>query len=114
MQAAGIANQQQPQQPPQPQANQAQQPPQGAASQQQQQAQQPAPQGQQQGQQPQQGAQQGAAANMAAQNQPNFLFALSPALINPGPIDYSTTEGIKLWRGAVKPLAKELFTLEPH
>jgi len=114
MQAAGIANQQQPQQPPQPQGNQAQQPPQGVAAQQQQQAQQPAPQGQQQGQQPQQGAQQGAAANMAAQNQPNFVFALSPALINPGPIDYSTTKGIKLWRGAVKPLAKELFTLEPH
>jgi len=113
MQAAGIANQQQPQQPLQPQGNQAQQPPQGAAAQQQQQAQQPAPQGQQQGQQPQQGAQQGqgAAANMAAQNQLNFVFALSPALINPGPIDYSTTEGIKLWRGAVKPLAKELFTL---
>jgi len=76
-----------------------QQPPQGAAAQQQQQAQQTAPQGQQQGQQPQQGAQQGAAANMAAQNQPNFVFALSPALINPGPIDYSTTKGIKLWRG---------------
>ncbi len=51
---------------------------------------------------------------MAAQNQPNFVFALSPALINLGPIDYSTTEGIKLWRGAVEPLAKELFTLEPH
>ncbi len=51
---------------------------------------------------------------MAAQNQPNFVFALSPALINPGPIDYATTKGIKLWRGAVEPLAKELFTLEPH
>jgi len=35
-------------------------------------------------------------------------------LINPGPIDYSTTKGIKLWRGAVEPLAKELFTLELH
>ncbi len=51
---------------------------------------------------------------MAAQNPPNFVFVLSPALINQGPIDYSTLEGIKLWRGAVKPLAKELFTLEPH
>jgi len=51
---------------------------------------------------------------MAAQNQPNFVFALSPALINQGPINYSTTKGIKLWRGAVEPLAKELFTLEPH
>ncbi len=51
---------------------------------------------------------------MAAQNPPNFVFALSPALINQGPIDYSTAEGIKLWRGAIKPLAKELFTLEPH
>ncbi len=48
---------------------------------------------------------------MAAQNPPNFIFALSPALINQGPIDYSTPEGIKLWRGAIKPLAKELFTL---
>jgi len=121
MQAAGIANQQQPQQQPQPQANQVQQPPQGAAAQQQQQVQQPAPQGQQQGQQPQPGAPgppgppgPGAAANMAAQNPPNFVFALSPALINQGPINYSTPEGIKLWRGAIKPLAKELFTPEPH
>jgi len=121
MQAAGIANQQQPQQLPQPQANQVQQP-QGTAGQQPQQAQQPAPLGQQQVQQPQLGAQPGtlgppgppgpgAAANMAAQNPPNFIFALSPALINQGPIDYSTPEGIKLWRGAIKPLAKELFTL---
>jgi len=51
---------------------------------------------------------------MAAQNQPNFVFALSPALINQGPIDYATAEGIKLWRGAIEPLAKELFTLEAH
>jgi len=51
---------------------------------------------------------------MAAQNPPNFVFALSPALNNQGPIDYATPEGIKLWRGAIKPLAKELFTLEPH
>jgi len=51
---------------------------------------------------------------MAAQNPPNFVFVLSPALINPGPINYSTKEGIKLWRGAIKPLTKELFTLEPH
>ncbi len=51
---------------------------------------------------------------MAAQNLPNFIFALSPALINQGPIDYATSEGIKLWRGAIKPLAKELFTLEAH
>ncbi len=51
---------------------------------------------------------------MAAQNPPNFVFALSPALINQGPIDYSTAEGIKIWRGAIEPLAKELFTLEAH
>jgi len=51
---------------------------------------------------------------MAAQNPPNFVFALSPALINQGPIDYMTPEGIKLWRGAIEPLAKELFTLAPH
>ena len=51
---------------------------------------------------------------MAAQNPPNFVFALSPALINQGPIDYVTAKGIKLWRGAIEPLAKELFTLEAH
>jgi len=51
---------------------------------------------------------------MADQNPPNFVFALSPALNNQGPIDYATPEGIKLWRGAIKPLAKELFTLKPH
>jgi len=51
---------------------------------------------------------------MAAQNPLNFIFALSPALINQGPIDYSTAKGIKLWRGVIKPLAKELFTLKPH
>ncbi len=47
---------------------------------------------------------------MAAQNQPNFIFALSPALINLGPINYSTTKGIKL----VELLAKVLFTLKPY
>ncbi len=120
MQAAGIANQQQPQQLPQQQANQVQQP-QGTAGQQQQQAQQAAPLVQQQVQQPQPGQQlgapgppeplgPGAAANMAAQNPPSFVFTLSPALINQGPIDYLTPEGIKLWRGAINPLAKELFT----
>jgi len=51
---------------------------------------------------------------MAAQNQPNFLFALAPALVNQGPIDYSTMDGIKLWRAGIEPLAKELFTLESH
>ncbi len=51
---------------------------------------------------------------MVTQNPPNFVFALSLALINQGPINYSTLEGIKLWRGAIEPLAKELFTLEPH
>ncbi len=51
---------------------------------------------------------------MAAQNPQNFVFALSTALINQGPIDYVTTKGIKLWRGAIKPLAKELFTLKAH
>ncbi len=51
---------------------------------------------------------------MAAQNPLNFVFALSPALINQGPIDYGTTKGIKLWRGAIEPLAKDLFTLEAH
>ncbi len=51
---------------------------------------------------------------MAAQNPPNFVFALSPALINQGPIDYATAKGFKLWRGAIEPLVKELFTLEAH
>ncbi len=51
---------------------------------------------------------------MAAQNPLNFVFALSPALINQGPIDYVTAKGSKLWRGAIKPLVKELFTLEAH
>jgi len=51
---------------------------------------------------------------MAAQNQPNFVFALSPALINPGPINYSTSKGIKLWRGTTEPLATELFMLKQH
>jgi len=40
---------------------------------------------------------------------------LAPALVNQGPIDYSTANGIKLWRRAgIKSLAKELFTLELH
>jgi len=51
---------------------------------------------------------------MAAQNPPNFVFALAPALVNQGPIDYSTADGIKLWRAGIEPLAKELFTLKLH
>jgi len=51
---------------------------------------------------------------MAAQNPPDFVFALAPALVNQGPIDYSTANGIKLWRVGIEPLAKELFTLELH
>ncbi len=51
---------------------------------------------------------------MVAQNPPNFVFALSPALVNQGPIDCSTTDRIKLWRGGIKPLAKELFILKSH
>ncbi len=51
---------------------------------------------------------------MAAQNPPNFVFVLSPVLVNQGAINYSTPEGIKLWRGAIEPLVKELFTLKPH
>ncbi len=51
---------------------------------------------------------------MAAQNPPNFIFALAPALVNQGPIDYSTADRIKLWRAGIEPLAKELFTLELH
>ncbi len=51
---------------------------------------------------------------MAAQNPPNFIFTLSPALVNQGPIDYSTADWIKLWRGGIEPLAKELFTLKSH
>jgi len=51
---------------------------------------------------------------MAAQNPPNFVFALSPALVNQGPINYSTADEIKLWRGGIEPLTKELFTLESH
>jgi len=52
---------------------------------------------------------------MAAQNLPlNFVFALAPALVNQGAINYSTMDGIKLWRAGIKPLAKELFTLKSH
>jgi len=43
-----------------------------------------------------------------------FVFALAPALINQGPIDYSMADRIKLWRLGIKPLAKEPFTLKAH
>ncbi len=51
---------------------------------------------------------------MAAQNPNNFIFVLAPALVNQGPIDYSTANRIKLWKAGIEPLAKELFTLESH
>jgi len=51
---------------------------------------------------------------MATQNPPNFVFALVPAWVDPGPIDYSTTDGIKLWRARIEPLAKEPFMLNAH
>ncbi len=51
---------------------------------------------------------------MAAQNPSNFVFTLAPTLVNQGAIDYSTADNIKLWKAGIKPLAKELFTLEPH
>ncbi len=51
---------------------------------------------------------------MAAQNLPNFVFALAPMLVDPGLIDYSTADRIKLWRAGIEPLAKEPFTLDAH
>jgi len=51
---------------------------------------------------------------MVAQNPPKFIFALSPALVKQGPIYHSTADRIKLWRGGIEPLAKELFTLKSH
>jgi len=51
---------------------------------------------------------------MAAQNPNNFVFALAPALVNQGPINYSTADRIKLWKTGIKPLAKELYMLKSH
>jgi len=51
---------------------------------------------------------------MAAQNPNNFVFALAPALVNQGPINYSTANGIKLWKAGIKLLTKELFMLKSY
>ncbi len=51
---------------------------------------------------------------MAAQNNNNFVFVLAPALVNQGPIDYATPDGIKLYKAGIEPLQKDLFTLEAH
>jgi len=51
---------------------------------------------------------------MAAQNLNNFVFGLAPALVNQGAIDYSTADGIKLWKAGIGPLTKEPFTLTAH
>ncbi len=51
---------------------------------------------------------------MAAQNPNNFVFTLAPALVNQGPIDYSTADGIKLWKAGIELLTKEPFNLKVH
>jgi len=51
---------------------------------------------------------------MATQNPNNFIFSLALALDNQGAIDYAMSDGIKLWKAGIKPLQKELFTLETH
>ena len=38
-------------------------------------------------------------------------FALAPTLMNTGVIDYSTSEGAKLFHQAVKPLSEEGFDI---
>mgnify|MGYP006201139357 CR=1 FL=1 len=35
---------------------------------------------------------------------PLFLFALTPALANPDPVDYATSEGMKLYKSATERL----------
>jgi len=47
---------------------------------------------------------------MAAQVQ----FALAPALINDGIINYATPEGAKLYQAAIKALPGDPFNCEPH
>jgi hypothetical protein len=53
---------------------------------------------------------------MAAQAAPQlgFVFALTPALASQGPINYSTADGMKLWRAAVEPLQKDPYAGDPH
>jgi len=45
---------------------------------------------------------------------PEIPFALAPALINTGVIDYTTPAGVKAYRAAVQPLQEELFNCEPQ
>jgi hypothetical protein len=52
-------------------------------------------------------AQQGQAQQQAAQVAPPFAFALAPSLINDDPIDYSTPEGIKLYKSNTEPLSSK-------
>jgi len=42
------------------------------------------------------------------------VFVLAPALVNQGPIDYATPDGIKLYKAGIELLQKNLFTLEVH
>jgi hypothetical protein len=44
---------------------------------------------------------------MAAE--PPAHFALTPALVSNAPIDYSTTQGLKLWQSATAKLADDLY-----
>ena len=48
---------------------------------------------------------------MAAQQ---IQFALAPALINDGIIDYATPEGTKLYRAAIEALPGDPFNCKPH
>jgi len=41
-------------------------------------------------------------------------FALAPALVNDGIIDYSTAEGAKLYWAAIEPLPGDPFDCEAH
>ena len=41
-------------------------------------------------------------------------FALVPALVNDGIIDYSTAEGTKLYQAAIEPLPGDPFNCEAH
>jgi len=41
-------------------------------------------------------------------------FALAPALVNDGIIDFSTVEGTKLYQAAIEPLPGDPFNCEAH
>jgi len=51
---------------------------------------------------------------MAVQNPNNFVFMLTPTLVNQGAINYAASDGIQLWKAGIEPLQKEPFTLEAH